>query len=273
MYFTIKTKALILLSLLFFSCSGKEKGAGDYLNDAEKAYEESNYSLAKLKIDSIKLLFPKSFNEINTGFKLLQTIRLAENRRNMVYCDSMLNVKYLQLKEMLSLFDYVRDERYQEFGEYYPKSYPHQASLSKSGIRSGVREKGTFFIESILLGSAIRHNKVRVSTHDGNFSETLAVTSDGLNYRFSTQGAAYEIVRYIGNDENGVARFIYTFRDQPISIQFFGTGVVTVKMSEASKNGLSDSFELSSLLLDIEQLKLEKEKSEALILYLENKKQ
>ncbi|MDR0422575.1 MAG: hypothetical protein LBH72_06155 [Proteiniphilum sp.] len=271
MHFSFQSTALILLSFLCFSCSGKNRGAREYLSEAGEAYRDGNYSLAKLKIDSIKILFPKSFDEINAGFALMQEIRMTESRRNVVFCDSMLHEKYTLLNEMLTLFDFVRDERYQEFGEYYPKSYPHQSSLSRSGLRSGVREKGALFIESILMGNAVRHNSIRVSTSDGDFAETLAVTSDGLNYRFSTQDRSYEIVRYSGDSENGVARFIFTFRDRPLSIRFTGNRTATVTMSEAAKKGICDSFELSSLLLDIEQLKLEKEKNEMLIRYLESR--
>ncbi len=49
---------------------------------------------------------------------------MSENIRNIVFCDSMLRESYDSLNEMLTKFDYVRDGRYQEFGEYYPKSYP-----------------------------------------------------------------------------------------------------------------------------------------------------
>ena len=273
MRFSFQATVLFLSALLLFSCSGKNRGAKEYLSQAGKAYQEGNYPLAKLKIDSIKILFPKSFDEINAGFTLMQEIRMAENRRNIVYCDSMLREKYVELNDMLTRFDYVRDERYQEFGEYYPKAYPHQSSLSRSGLRSGVREKGILFIESILSGSTTRHSKIKVTTPDGNFAETLPVTSDGLNYRFNTLDKAYEIVRYSGNSENGVAGFIYTFRNQPVSIQFIGNRTITLAMTDAAKKGISDSFELSSLLLDIEQLKLEKEKSEALIRYLQSRNQ
>lgn len=273
MRFSFQTTVLFLSVLLLFSCSEKNRGAKEYLSQAGKAYQEGNYPLAKLKIDSIKILFPKSFDEINAGFALMQEIRMAENRRNIVYCDSMLGEKYTELNDKLSLFDYVRDERYQEFGEYYPKAYPYHSSLSRNGLRSGVREKGILFIESILSGSHIKHNKIKVTTDDGNFAETLPVTSDGLNYRFNTLDKAYEIVRYSGDSENGVAGFIYTFRDRPLTVQFIGNRTITVKMTDAAKKGVRDSFELSSLLLDIEQLKLEKEKSEALIRYLESRQQ
>lgn len=273
MRFSFKTILLFLSTLLLFSCSGKSKGAKEYLSQAGRAYQEGNYSLAKLKIDSIKILFPKSFNEINAGFSLMQDIRMAENRRNIIYCDSMLHEKYAELNNKVTLFDYIRDERYQEFGNYYPKSYPYQSSLNQNGIRSGVGEKGGLFIESIFSGSTIKHHQVKVSTKDGNFAETLSVVSDGLNYRFSTLDKSYEIVRYSGGAENGLSIFVYTFHDQPLSLQFIGSRSMTVTLTNAAKKGIIDSFELSALLLDIEQLKLEKEKSEALIRYLESRRE
>jgi len=269
--FSFQTIIIVLTFLTSISCSGKSRGAKEFFSEAETAYRGGNYSLAKLKIDSIKILFPKAFDEINAGFALMQHVRMAENKRNIVYCDSMLRENYILLNEMFTKFDFVRDDRYQEFGEYYPKVYPHHSSLSRNGLRSGVREKGTLFIESILSGSTIKHNKIRVTSRDGSFAETQAVTSDGLNYRFNTLDKAYEIVRYSGNDENHVAQFIYTFQDDPITVQFIGTRTVTVTLTDDAKKGIGQSFELSTLLLNIEQLKFEKEKSEALIRYLESR--
>ncbi|MEN6589102.1 MAG: hypothetical protein ABFC30_05560 [Proteiniphilum sp.] len=271
MRFFVQSILLLFISLAAISCSGKKRDAKTYLTEAGKAYEESNYTLAKLKIDSIKLLFPESFDEIKAGFALMQEVRMAENRRNIAFCDSMLREHYNQLNEMLTNFDFVRDSRYQEFGEYYPKIYPHQSSLNRNGLRSGVGEKGTLFLESIWSGSAIRHHKIRVTSGDGSFAETLAVTSDGLNYRFQTLDKSYEIVRYTGGNENGVARFIYTHQNERLSVEFIGNRTISVILSDAAKQGIAHSFELSTLLLNIEQLKFEKEKSETLIRYLESK--
>ena len=272
MRFSYQTTIILLSALLFSSCIGRGNNAKDYLSEAETAYQNGNYELAKLKIDSIKILFPKSFDEINSGFSLMQEVRMAENQRNIIFCDSMLQVHYSELNALLKKFDFVRDDRYQEFGEYYPKVYPHQSSLQRNGLRSGVREKGTLFVESILSGPAIRHNKIKVGSNDGSYAETLSVTADGLNYRFTTLEKTYEIVRFSGNDENGVVQYIYTYREKPITVHFIGNRTVTTSLTKAAKDGISLSFELSNLLLSIEQFKLEKEKSEVLIRYLENRK-
>ncbi|MBF6627954.1 MAG: hypothetical protein ITG04_05525 [Proteiniphilum sp.] len=271
MRFSIHTSILLLFSLIILSCSGKDRGAKEYLRDAERAYEQGNYSLSKLKIDSIKILYPESFDEINAGFELMQDVRMSENKRNIFFCDSMLRENYNQLSEMLTQFDFVRDSRYQEFGEYYPKVYPHQSSLSHNGLRSGVREKGTLFIESILSGISVKHYKIKVTSADGNFAETNAVTSDGFNYQFNTLENTYEIVRYSGSDENGVAQFVHTFQDEPITVHFIGSRTTTIPLTIAAKMGIAHSYELSTLLLNIEQLKFEKEKSNALIRYLESR--
>ena len=263
--------SLWLMLLLILSCGGSGSKARAYLSEAGEALESGNYALAKMKIDSIKILFPEAFDEINAGFTLMQEIRLAENRRNISYCDSMLRVNYTALNELLNDFDYVRDSRYQEFGEYYPKIYPHRSSLDRNGLRSGVGEKGALFIESVLSDNAIQHNRIRVTAADGSYAESGRVTADGFNYRFSTLNRNYEIVRFTGNDENGVAAYIHAYRDQPLTLHFIGNRTVNTALNDAAKKGISLSFELSTLLLDIEQLKFEKERSEVLIRYLESR--
>lgn len=273
MRLTVRATLLILLSLIIISCTGRNKRAANYLLEAEKAYKDGNYSLAKLKIDSIKELFPKDFDEINSGFQLMQEVRMAENKRNIAFCDSMLREHYSELNTMITKFDYVRDDRYQEFGEYFPKIYPYSSSLERNGVRCGVNEKGDLFVESILSGTSLRHNKIRFSSNDNSFAETNVVTADGLNYRFSTIGKTYEIVRFGGNDENNVAQYVYSYRDKPITVHFIGNRTITINLTNNAKNAITQSFELSNLLKSIEQLKLEKEKSEVLIRYLQNRKE
>lgn len=260
-----------MLALLLISCSGKGRNAKTYLAEAESALNEGNYSLAKLKIDSIKELFPTSFDEINKGFDLMQQVRMAENRRNIQFCDSMLTVNQQLLTETLKDFTYVRDPQYQEIGDYVPKIYPLNASFQQNGLRSAVSEKGQMYIESVLSGGSLRHNRIKVTTKDGSFAESLAVTTDGLNYRFSTLDATYEIVRFSGKDDNGVAKFIYTFKEEPVTLSFIGNKTSTVTLSQTAKRAVAQSFELSTIILEIEKLKYEKGRSEALIKYLESK--
>ena len=239
---------------------------------AEKNYASNNYESAKAHIDSIKLLYPKAYTEIKEGFTLLQDVRRAENKRNIVFLDSMMEVNYTKLKEVRSKFDFVRDENYQEFGNYIPKLTPSSKPLEENTLRSRVSEKGVLFLESVLSGSNINHNKIKVSIPDGSYAETLSVTADGLNYKFTTLKRTYEIVRFIGNDENGVSEFIYTFQDSPITLTYMGKSNSTKTLTKTEKVAVSQSYELSSILYEIEDLKYEKGKSEALLRYLDKDK-
>lgn len=269
--YTNRLLYILIVSVLLTSCGGKNKGANKLLNEAQVAYSDMNYALAKLKIDSIKMIYPKAFTEITSGFELMQQIRLGENLRNIAYCDSMLEASYNELNALLNSFNYVRDPQYQEFGDYIPKGLSANGTLNNNGLRVAVNENGQMYIESVFSGPAIRHNKIKVSIKDGSFSESLSVTSDGLNYNFKTLNKTYEIVRFSGDNDNGVANFIYTFKDEPITLTFIGNSNRSITIPANTKQAISNSVELSSLILNIEDLKYEKGRSEALIKYLESR--
>ena len=96
MRYILNLLAILLVFLFSLSCVNKKREkAKTYLEEANMAYEAGNFSLAKLKIDSIKHLSPKSYNELDSGFKLIQKIRWAENIRNIAFCDSMLRESYV----------------------------------------------------------------------------------------------------------------------------------------------------------------------------------
>ena len=263
---------LIAIMLVAISCNSNKKKAKDYLYIAEQALEENNFEIAKTHIDSIKILFPKAFDDIRAGFDLMQDIRKAENRRNIAYIDSMINVTIDKFNEQRKNFDFVRDKNYQEFGNYIPKLTPSSSTLEQNTLRSGVSEKGVLYLESILSGLNINHSKIKASTPDGSYAESLTVTADGLNYKITTRNKTYEIVRFFGNDENGVAEFIYTFQESPITINYIGRRSYSKTLSKNEKKAIAQAFELSKTILERQNLTFEKGKSEALLRYLERDK-
>jgi hypothetical protein len=224
-----------------------------------------------LQIDSIKIKFPKAFDEIKEGHMLMQQIRTSENQRNIAYCDSMLQVTNAAIEKAMLAFSLQKDPQYQEIGNYIPKLTPSTQLFTRNTLRSGVSEDGKIYLESIIVGQNIGHRQVRASLSDGSYAETLPVTSDGLNYSFNTIEGRYEIVKYTGKDENGVSNFISLYKNEPITIQCIGRKTISFSLSKNEKEAISQSCELSSLLLERERLKLEKEKSETLLRYLQEK--
>ena len=135
-----------------------------------------------------------------------------------------------------------------------------------------MREKGTLFIESILSGPRVNHSRVRVTSSEGSFVESGTVTADGLNYRFNTSERSYEIVRYIGNDENGIAQFIYSYQETPLTVHFMGNRTVTTNLTESAKKA-SVILMNSPLCYSISSNLSSKRESEVLIRYLQSRQE
>ena len=229
------------------SCTNQNKEAENYLISAKTAYENGRYDEAKLKIDSIKALFPKNFDVIKQSITLLNEVRYAENTKNITFCDSALKAGEQQLKMLKSQFNYYKDQ-YMDHGMYIPKNYPLDNALGTNSLRSAVEETGDMFIESVLSNRSINHNQLKITRNDTTFVETNKVTADGL------------------------AKFIYSFQNEPLSLTFIGNKTVTTQMSQASKKGIALSYELYNLMKQMNELTIEKQKSLALIDYLETKK-
>ena len=207
------------------------------------------------------------FDVIKQSITLLNEVRYAENTKNITFCDSALKAGEQQLKMLKSQFNYYKDQ-YMDHGMYIPKNYPLDNALGTNSLRSAVEETGDMFIESVLSNRSINHNQLKITRNDTTFVETNKVTADGLNYKVGN----YEIVRFTAKDENGLAKFIYSFQNEPLSLTFIGNKTVTTQMSQASKKGIALSYELYNLMKQMNELTIEKQKSLALIDYLETKK-
>ncbi|MFA7104818.1 MAG: hypothetical protein WC165_06745 [Dysgonamonadaceae bacterium] len=257
---------LFIIFMLLDSCTNQNKDAENYLNAAKTAYENGYYDEAKLKIDSIKVLFPKAFDEIKQSIELLHDVRYAENVKNIAYCDSALTSGEQKLKDLKSQFHFYKDQ-YMDYGMYIPNIYPFDKALGSNSLRSAVEETGDMFIESVFSNRSINHNQLKITRNDTTFVETKKVTSDGLNYQVGN----HEIVRFTAKDENGLAQFIYSFQNEPLTLTFIGFKSVNTQMSTSSKKGIGKSYELFNLMKLMNELTIEKQKSIALIDYLETK--
>lgn len=264
-------KTFMFLSIFLFACGSKDDGARLRLDTARHLYEQKEYVKAKEELDSIKILYPKSFAEIKAGLGLLDTIRRAENVQIITECDSLITLYSPQLEKVKGQFIYQRNKEYQESGSYVPKETASGGAITATTLRSGVGDDGVLYIESVFVG-AQKHNKIRVAAKDGSFMESLPVNDDGLNYRFSNMDKSYEVIRFAGASENGIGGFIYSHENKPLTVTLEGQGKYSYTLSQTIKSAVSKSFHLSTMMLQLDSLKTAKEKAEYHIYYLDNKK-
>lgn len=260
----------ICFFIFLFACGSKDNGAQLKLDSARQAYLKKDFIKAKQEIDSIKILYPRSFDEIRAGLALLDSVRRGENEQIIAHCDSFIEVNQPMVEEMKKLFSYQRNKQYQEAGVYIPRE-SLTSHIVGTTLRSGVEENGTLYLESVFVGNSQKHNQIRVATKDGSYAESLPVNDDGLNYRFSNMGKEYEVIKFAGKSENKVAEFIYTNIDKSITLTLNGRNKYSYTLSQTIKSAISKSYQLSTLMLQMDSLKTAKEKAEFHIYYLDNK--
>lgn len=261
----------LIIPLLLVSCSAKDNGAQTLLDEARRLYQAKEYTLAKQQIDSISARYPKSIDERKAALALLDSVRRDEQLHIIAVCDSLIDINTPLIESLKKGFVFQRDKKYQEKGFYIPKETASDGRITSTMLRSGVEEDGKVYVESIFVGGGKKHNKVKVSVKDGSFAETLAVNDDGLNYRFSNMGVEYEIIKFGGTDENGLTRFISANKDKPLTLSLEGQAKYSYTLSPALKTALSKSHQLSTVMLQMDSLKTEKEKAEIHIKYLNEK--
>lgn len=260
---------LIVFLVSFTSCDNDNREAQLQLSKVRELYNNKDYVTAKSELDSLNIKFPKALEERKAGIALLDSIRRAENMQTIEVSDSLINVFQPQVNEKKKMFSFQRDKNYQETGSYVPKEMV-STHITGTTLRSGVEENGQLYLESVYIGGQ-RHNKIRISLKDGLFAESLPVTDDGLNYRFTNMGKAYEIIRFTGAAENNVAAFVFSNAEKMLTVTVDGQAKYSYTLTLQARTAIAKSYELSRMMLQLDSLKTAKEKAEYHLYYLDNK--
>lgn len=263
---------IIIAALSVIACSSDEKAAQQYLDNARELYAQGDYTRAKEEIDSLRAKYPKSFKQIDASFLLVDSIRRAENTETIERCDSLIATYTPMIDSVKKYFIYQRDEKYQETGTYIPKEGYTGLQLTGTLLRSGVEENGQLYIESVFVGSQT-HNKLKVSAKDGSYAESRQVDGDGFIFRFSNLGKQYEVIKYSGPNENGIAKFVTANQDKTLTATLSGQGNYSFILSKSSKTAISKAYDLSVMMTQLDSIKTEKEKAQFKIMSLDEKKQ
>lgn len=261
----------IATAFLCISCNEKDDNAKIQLGEARRLYAEKEYLLAEQKIDSLHKLYPKALAERKAAFALLDSVRIDHQTQQIALFDSLLSSNQSAISSLKKMFVFQQNKEYQEKGFYIPKETAGGGQLYSTTLRSGVGEDGALFLESVFVGNSKKHNKLKIQAKDGSSAETLPVNDDGLNYRFNTGAQHYEVIRFTGADENGVARFISDNTSQTLTLMLEGQTKSSFGLSVQHKSAISKSYRLSVLMLQTDSLRTEREKAEIHISYVKNK--
>lgn len=264
----IGLSAILALSLLAGCGDGGEKEAQVRLQKAEAALQQDNFSEAKLQIDSIKVLHPKAFEARKQGIKLMQQVDLKEQQKTLVYLDSMMQVKQLQLDSIKGNFVLEKDTAYQEIGNWFYPTQVVEKNVGRSFLRAQVSELGEMALTSIYCaGGKLNHTSVKVSVGD-TFAET-PMTKD--SYTTTDLGRTIEKADYKVGEDGGVAGFIVANADKNIQLTFIGDKTWRTAMQKNDRKAFVELTELARILSGMEEIRKQQKEANLKIQFVTRK--
>ncbi len=260
--------ALCMTAALAACDDGGEKKAALHLERAQQALAQGNFNEAKLQIDSIRQLYPKAFEARRQGVKLMQQVDLQEQQRSLVYLDSALAVKQLQLDSIRGEFVLEKDTAYQEEGNYLYPTQVVEKNTGRTFLRGQVNERGELSLTSIYCaGGSLHHTQVRVSVGD-EMAETLP-THD--SYETTDLGRAIEKSDYTLAECQDVVAFIAANQDKNIQLTFVGDRTYRTVLQPNDRKAIVRLAELARVLSGMEQIRKEQKEANLKIKFVEKK--
>ena len=254
----MKKFGIITLALAFLlsGCSSDDKKAAALLQRAEASFAAGNFNDAKLQIDSIRTLYPKSFEVRKAGIRLMQQVDLQEQKKTLAYLDSMMQVKIASLDSIKGRFVLEKDTAYQEIGNYFYPTQVVEKNIGRSFLRAQVSELGEMSLTSIYCaGGSLHHTAVKVST-----GEVFAETQPSKDsYETTDLGRPVEKADYkVGVDDGGVAAFLVANKDKKnIRLEFLGDRNYKTVMHPNDVKAVVALTDLARVLSAIEEIKKE----------------
>ena len=260
---------VLAVPVILSGCNDNKKKAEILFQRAELSFKSENYSLAKLQIDSIRMLFPKEVDVRKAGISLMQQIDMKEQYRTLAYLDSMMQIKQLALDSIKGRYTFEKDSVYQEVGNYFYPMQVVEKNIGRSFLRAQVNEIGEMSLTSIYTGgNNIHHTAVKVSINDGTFAET-PVSND--SYETTILGRVIEQADYKVGKDGGVAAYIVAHQDKKIRLEFIGDRNYTVIMSSNDVKAVVEISNLARILAAMEEIRKEQKEANLKLRFVERK--
>lgn len=257
---------LAVISLAVACGPNKKELATALLQEAQVAMEGADYNAAKLKVDSINLLYPDQIEEVAEGQRMMQRIELTEQEQSLAYFDTLLVKRKASFEELKGAFVYKKGKFEGYAGTYIHKRQQVKNSHDRCYVRAYLDEKGEFYISSRFHGKGhIHHNSIKVYD-DGLFATTEAIESSSFDNRAFDDGEDYwETVNYRNGADNGVVSFVVNNYDKRLKVQFIGKRHHYIVMESFDKEAIRDAYNLSLVIKEIADLETNKATTETRI--------
>lgn len=253
----MKTKQIlvVLFAVILSGCAEDvERLARPYLNRANQSYITKQYGLAKLQLDSIKLLYPKAFETRKQAQQLQVRVELDEATTSKQYADSLLADAQARIAPLTAQLHLDKDARYQDVGYYYSSRHRAEQQVGRSYLRPQVSEQGECAIVAFYRGKAVSAHTLRFTAPDGTFMELKAQAEP---YNTSDALGRTERTDYVVPTDANIASFVAQCKSLPRVTLVGHSGNASLSFGKHEAETLKQVCELASLLRLINELELQ----------------
>lgn len=261
----------ILFITLFVTACGPtdDEKANKYLISAEHSFAEGDYNMAKLQIDSIKLLYPKAFETRKAGNRFMLKIEQEEQLRSLINLDSLEQVQVEEFNQLKGKYFLDKNAEYQEIGNYIIAPQRIENNMNKTYLRFQVDETGKMSFTAIYSGSrGIGLRAIKVATPDGTYAETPESTD---TFASTNLGVTSEKADYKYGNDGDVIPFILNNLDKKLTVTFIGDRNYTYTMSNTEKKAAEEISKLTIVLHTITELNNTRKEAELKLKFVEGR--
>lgn len=263
---------ITVAACLILSCGENiEEKAMHHLDNAQQAFQNGNYNVAKQEIDSIRILYPKAFETRRKGISLMQQVEEAEQLRTIEYENGMIEQATAAFEKIRSGYAYEKDENYQDLGLYTIKSQAVAKNSNRAYVRAQVDEHGKMTLISCWCGNAyIHHNQVRFSVGD-LYAET-PVCDD--RHEFKDLGVYYERLSFLNGQDGGASAFIAAHKDENITFSVInGKSRGKYYLAKEDRYAIAQLYDLSLILSTLHEHKAIRDEAERKLNFIRSRMQ
>ena len=249
-------KQLLLYFIVFCgllsSCGNNDKKSAEVLlKRIEDSFRQEKYNTAKLQIDSLNLLYRHHVKLRKTADNYLLRIEQIEVERNLAYFSQQIPKKRLELEEMMHAFT-LEQNNVQELGMYIHNNI--RGRTSQTMLKAQVDESGRIFLTSIYYDRTNCSSQAFRLQSGDYFVLSAMIEPD--DYSFVSAGDRWRILPLSEQESSTFARFVSLYYNDEISVSLVGNDCSSnYKLDDRQKEAIRETYRLSVLLKEINELK------------------
>lgn len=260
--------AVMLVVAALCSCGDTpEEKAAMLLDEARHAVAGGEFERARGLVDSLRATYPKAMDVRRSAIAFSDTIEMEEAKVMLADADSMLVFKLLELAELKSGFVLEKNAEYQTVG-YYVCPEQVGGKMHRTSLRAEVNEEGQMVLISIVHGTKIAHERIRVTSVGNESAETPRcfsfLTHDVVGYE---EEASYKL-----GEDNGVIEFIAK-HEAGLDIVYIGADGREIKaeLAPSDISAVRKCYDLAVAFAEVDRLKSIRDKMAMKVRFYEKK--